>query len=134
MRLIGLACLFALAYGTASARTVEFHKKVNVSVLHTELAQAGFKVTGVGYDDRTSRGWVTLDDSEKKDPLPLVKSHVYVSHEQLLAARREKTARLLSSVKQLEGKLASGTITPAEKDELLLKLIQFVRLQAGEAE
>jgi len=126
-------CVLALmAAGLASARRVAITKRVNASQLHAELAAAGFQVKSVGYDDRTSRGWVELADSKKKDLTTIIKAHKYVSHEQLIQEREKIRGQVLGSIRNLQSKVEKGEATPAERDQLLVDLARLVRLMAGD--
>ena len=57
-------------------RNIKFSKKCNTADLHKELVAAGFAIHGVSSGDDTI---VHLEDTETKDPFPIVDDHVYIT-------------------------------------------------------
>ena len=106
-----------LCCSEASARVVSFEKDANVGVLHSELSAAGFQIQSLQCLDR--RCFITMPDSEQKDPMPIVNRHVYMDPEQTRAAR-------VQTAKALHRKLEAGAISPAERDELLKLLVALL--------
>lgn len=115
----------------ASARTISIKKKVNVGLLHEELKAAGYLVENVGWDERTTTGWINLNAKEKKDPSSIVTAHVYVSREELLARKQKSIDSIWVSIKKLEAKLKAGSISSQEKDALIINLIALYELRYG---
>jgi hypothetical protein len=56
-------------------KNIQYKKLSEAGKLTIELRQAGFKVIGVTCDGTITT--VHLDDSETKDPTPIVEKHVY---------------------------------------------------------
>lgn len=106
-----LAVATALPAGAAEFR---FKKKVDVGALHAQLAAAGFAVKGVTC--RELDCVATFADSETRDPSSIVSSHRW---EDPLANRRAE----LAALRNLVAKWKAGTISPAEKDDLILRFI-----------
>lgn len=57
----------------------KYTKLVDAGKLHKALAEAGYAVLGISYDSGRNEVTVMLDDSETKDPEPVVTAYVYVT-------------------------------------------------------
>lgn len=55
----------------------KYTKKVDPSKLHKQIANAGFNILGIMYDEGKNQTTVMLDDSETKDPSSVVEAYVY---------------------------------------------------------
>lgn len=97
------------------AREIRFEKKVDVGVLQKQLIDAGFHINWI--ECSVNRCKIVMPDSEKKDPMPVVKKYVYIDP----TIARKKT---LADMQALYAKWEGGTITPTEKDELLKMLVK----------
>lgn len=91
-----------------------FNKKIDLSPLQQELTAAGFKVQDVSCYGTSCV--LRLDDAEKKDPSSIIAAHV-------AGAAQMKKRGELAALRALVQKWKAGTITPAEKDDLILRFI-----------
>lgn len=100
-----------LAYG----REVKFQKTVDPGALQHQLRAAGFLVDYIQCSRDNCK--IVMPDKEKKDPLDLVAKYTYVSP-------AEAQIKRLEAMRALFRRWEAGTITPAEKDELLKMLVR----------
>lgn len=98
----------------ATTREVRFKKKINAGILQAELRKAGFSVNYIQCS--TDNCTIVMPVAETKDPLPIVQKHIYTD---LTEARKKKYAALGA----LYDKWEAGTITSAEKDDLIRQAI-----------
>lgn len=108
-----LALLLTLAL-PATAKEIDFIKRVDPTKLHAELTASGFTVTRLSCVNSTH---CRLAVAENKDPEPVVSAHVYVNPK---AARQAESKALEAVVKKVE----EGTASQQERDQLLLILIK----------
>lgn len=94
-----------------------FRRQVDPGALQAQLVAAGFAVNYV--DCKDGRCTIHLKAGETKDPMPIVKKYVYVDAE---VARQKK----IDAIKALYAKLKDGTISPQDKDSLLMQLTALV--------
>lgn len=116
-RLIAFWLVLTAIAPASEAREVKFRKKVMPGLLQGELKEAGFQVQHITCVDDACV--MSLPDSEKKDPAPIISRHVY---RDLAAVWAERRARLKSMLKRLREK----TITAEERDSLLETLTEAV--------
>lgn len=109
--------LGALGQARAADRVVRFDRKVDPWGLQLELKSAGFAVNYIQCSG--TRCELHLPASERKDPLPVIGKHQFVD---LAKREAERRTRAL----ELHAKLAAGTISLPEKDELLKLLSAMV--------
>lgn len=118
LKALVLASIFVFSIsGTTSAREVKFDKRVDPSVLQTQLITAGFKVSYIECSGIHCK--VTMPDAEKKDPMPEIRKYAYVDAQEI---RMKK----MSGLKALYGKWEAGTITNEEKDELIKAAVGMI--------
>ncbi|MBI5202110.1 MAG: hypothetical protein HY925_11030 [Elusimicrobia bacterium] len=101
----------------SSAREVFFKKNVSVDRLKTELQSAGF--VGISIDCKFDACSIKMPDSEKRNPLPIVRAHKRFLSEMSLGERRAAAAVLVD-------RLRGGALPQPEKDQLLLMLAEIV--------
>lgn len=99
------------------AREVKFEKTVDAGALQQELVSAGYKVDWIQCSGKRCK--IVMPDSEKKDPMPIVKKYIYVDP---FVVRNQE----LESMRNLLKKWQAKTISPGEKDDLLRLLAQHV--------
>ncbi|MFC1679446.1 hypothetical protein ACFL2T_04475 [Elusimicrobiota bacterium] len=98
-----------LVWGQPELKKYRVPNGVDAATLQEELRAQHF---AVGFVEITKDGaWVVLDHSETKDPTQVIES---------LLPPNQKTMRVLVK------KWKAGKITAAEKDQLLLLLIEMV--------
>ena len=117
MRKITLALSLVSFASVAFASPYPFDKRVNLDILQQELKDGGFNVDHI----RCSGTKCTIfwgAGGEAKNPAAIINNHQYIDLEKQRAEQRD-------SMRALADKWRQGTITPAEKDELLLKFILF---------
>jgi hypothetical protein len=102
---------------TAFGREVKFEKKVDAGALQAQLIAAGFRVSYI--ECSINRCKITMPDSEKKDPLSEVRKYVFVD-------AREMREKKLATLRALYDKWETGTISNAEKDELIKNTLGIV--------
>jgi len=115
MKKIIYAVFVVLALSMFSvAGEYKFVKKVDMAKLQTELTAAGFKVLYINGDGL--HNVITFDKTEVKNPQAIIDAHVFVD----VAAKLDANdARMIVLAK----KWVIGTITDAEKDELIKRFI-----------
>lgn len=109
-----LAMLFLAMASSASAAEFTYAKRTNANELIKELVAAGFAVDYVSAKADSTK--IVLSDGELKDPGGVVSAHTYTDPQTTSATR-------MARIKALAWKLKNGTITAAERDELLLKFL-----------
>lgn len=134
MRTFVILAVLLSGMTSVEAKTFPLMKKVNVGMLHQELSAAGFAVQSVGWDPKTGKGWVDLDERERKDPAPVIRAHVYVSQRDIARKHQEKIRDLLAALKSHEEKLKKGELSAGERDQMLLTLLALLRMQMGSTE
>lgn len=116
MRSLLLSISFVLCVTTHSAaREHQFTKRISPSLLKKELISNGFKVKVI--DCIATACTLVLDDDETRNPKPIIDAHVFID-------LRAKDRQELAAIKALTAKWRAGTITPAEKDDLILRFIE----------
>ncbi|MBI3298126.1 MAG: hypothetical protein HYZ75_08180 [Elusimicrobia bacterium] len=115
-----LVAAWLLAGSVEAAGTFKFSRKVVLDKLVSELAAAGYNIRpDDGYVQCTQNKDTPWDcvitwgrGGETRDPSPVINTHQYVES---AAARKALQAQMRS----LAEKWKAGTITAAEKDDLL---------------
>jgi hypothetical protein len=105
-----------LAAVSASAKEHRFDKKIEPFALQQELKAAGFQVRDISCLGTACI--LRLEDSERKNPKSVIDAHKWEDPQ-------EKRKRELDALRALRDKWKAGTITPAEKDELLRRFIEL---------
>lgn len=110
------ACLIlsVLPISAAAAKEYRFVKTIDPAALQTELVAAGFKVRHITCVAESCA--ISLEDSEAKSPKKIVDSYVFINS----SLRRRQD---LAELRALAEKWKAGTITPSEKDQLILRFI-----------
>ena len=101
----------------ASAREVKFEKKIDAGALQAQLVAIGFKISWI--ECSVNRCKVVMPDSEKKDPMPVIRKYVYIDP---VEARRNK----MTALQALYDKWEAGTITNEEKDQLIKQAVGMI--------
>lgn len=112
-----VAGLLLLSSQFLHAREVRFEKTVDAGVLQQELIAAGLKVDWIQCS--VKKCTIVMPDSEKKDPMPVVKNHIYIDP---VIVRNQQ----LESMRILLKKWQEKKISSEEKDDLLRLLTQHV--------
>ena len=97
-----------------SAGEYPFVKKVNTDRLQTELTSNGFNVLYI-YGDGI-KNVIVFDALESKNPQAIIDAHIYIDFKARLEANKTRMIVLAK-------KWVVGTITLAEKDELIKRFI-----------
>lgn len=113
LAVLAVACL-ALSALPSQAKEHRFNKKVDLSSLQQELVAAGFKVQDLSCYG--SACVLRLDDAEGKNPSSIIAAHA-------ADAAQNRRRSELAALRALVQKWKAGTITPAEKDDLILRFI-----------
>ena len=79
----------------------KYIKLVDPSKLHKAIANAGFNILGIMYDEGKNQTTVMLDDSETQDPTSIVEAYVYVApvypnYQELFASAKDTVGNALT--------------------------------------
>ena len=115
MKIILTGLILVLLANPVFSKEFVFVKKVNPDKLQAELLAAGFKVSYITVTGE-DKGVIAMDNSETKNPQSIIDAHVYID---LVAKLEINRVRMIVLAK----KWIAGTITAAEKDELIKRFI-----------
>lgn len=102
----------------APAGNFSFTKKINPDVFQSQLISAGFNVDHISCSG--DHCWIAWGSGgEKKDPTPIITAHVYA--DPIVEDKKDR-----EQISLLGAKLKAGTITPQEKDQILLLMLKVL--------